>query len=504
MDGGSIPPSSTIDGLPTSLLLVNTDFTCSKVILALPFCLGTQEILMSFRRLAVISVITISASFGSVRSIESTQPNIAHAAAGDGITAYISPPFVQGPPSSAMATIQDFNGANFCSSLGVSNVGTFSGNCTTVSSSLGDFIFGGANTTSDQPTVGGTASQFVAAWGSQVLTLSFDANNQARYLGFWWSAGSSGNQVKMYSKVGGNDVLTATFTTNTLNTLLNTSGTPENSVLPPTPYPGSSSVTAINGSQYNKGYYFGRPTDHTALTPTALPLGYTNANVNQNIYSHAYLNVYASGSTSFSKVEFVGGGFEFDNIAVSNQLRTPSSELVLLQSVLGKTVDFRQNGGTGTMPAQTSDTASTLSPNAFTRSGYTFAGWSSTPTGTIEYTDVAAYGFASDLTLYAIWTANPATTTSTTVVSNNGSTTTSTTAPATVTTATTTAPTSTTTTQLFASSTSAPKNTAAEFSVNTQAENLPSTGIKPTSTIFIGFVALLTGLALRRRKYSKI
>jgi uncharacterized repeat protein (TIGR02543 family)/LPXTG-motif cell wall-anchored protein len=207
---------------------------------------------------------------------------------------------------------------------------------------------------------------------------------------------------------------------------------------------------------------------------------------------------------SFSKVEFVGGGFELDNIAVSDQVRTPSSELVLLQSVLGKTVDFRQNGGTGTMPAQTSDTASTLSPNAFTRSGYTFAGWSSTPTGTIEYTDVAAYGFASDLTLYAIWTANPATTTSTTVVSNNGSTTTSTTAPATVTTATTTAPTSTTTTQLFASSTSAPKNTAAEFSVNTQAENLPSTGIKPTSTIFIGFVALLTGLALRRRKYSKI
>jgi uncharacterized repeat protein (TIGR02543 family)/LPXTG-motif cell wall-anchored protein len=370
-----------------------------------------------------------------------------------------------------------------------------------VTDQLGDFIFGGANTTSDQPTVGGTASQFVAAWGSQVLTLSFDANNEARYLGFWWSAGSSGNQVKMYSKVGGNDVLTATFTTNTLNTLLNTSGTPENSVLPPNPYPGSSFVTAINGSQYNKGYYFGRPKDHTTLTPTALPLGYTNANVNQNIYSHAYLNVYASGSMSFSKIEFVGGGFELDNIAVSDQVRTPSSELVLLESVLGKSVGFRANGGVGTMPAQTSDTASTLSPNAFTHSGYTFAGWSTTPTGTIEYADVAAYGFASDLTLYAIWTAIPAVTPSTTVVANNGSTTTSTTAPVT---ATTTAPAATTTTQPSATSTSVPKNSAAEFSVKSQAENLPSTGSKPSSTIYIGFLALLTGLVLRRRKYSKI
>ena len=502
--------------------MVNTDFTCSKVNQAMPFRLGMQEILMSFRRLAVVSAITISASFGSVRSIESTQPDIAHAAAGDGITAYISPPFVQGPPSSANATIQDFNGANFCESLGSSNVGTFSGACTTVTDQLGDFIFGGANTTSDQPTVGGAASKFVAAWGAQVLTLSFAANSEARYLGFWWSAGSSGNQVKMYSKIGGNDVLTATFTTTTLNTLLNTSGTPENSVLPPSPYPGTSFVNAIDGSQYNKGYYFGRPKDHMTLSPTSLPFGYTRANVNQNIYSHAYLNVYASGSMSFSKVEFVGGGFELDNIAVSDQVRTPSSELVLLQSVLGKSVDFRANGGAGTMPAQTSDTASTLSPNAFTRSEYSFAGWSTTPTGTVEYTDVAAYGFASDLTLYAIWTANPATTPSAPVVPNNDSTTTSTTAPTTTTTSatapttapttsttaatttTTTAPAATTTTQPSATSTSVPENTAAESSVKIQAENLPSTGIKPMSTIYIGFVALLTGLVLRRRKYSRI
>jgi uncharacterized repeat protein (TIGR02543 family) len=122
--------------------------------------------------------------------------------------------------------------------------------------------------------------------------------------------------------------------------------------------------------------------------------------------------VYASGSISFSKVEFVGGGFELDNVAVSSHIRTPSAELVLLQSVLGKSVEFRANGGTGSMPAQTSDASTSLSANTFTRTGYTFAGWSSSPTGTVEYTDLATYSFSADLALHAIWTLDPVTTTS--------------------------------------------------------------------------------------------
>jgi uncharacterized repeat protein (TIGR02543 family) len=414
-----------------------------------------------------------------VRSIGSSQPNIAHASVGNGITAYISPPFVQGPPSSANATIEDFNAANFCSSLGLTGVGTFSGSCTTVTSSNGDFIFGGANSTSDQPTVGGAASQFVAAWSSQVLTLSFAANSEARYLGFWWSAGSAGNQVRLYNKVNGSDVLAATFTTNNLNTLFNTSGQVEGSVLPPDPYPGNSSVTALDGSQYNKGYYFGRPKDHMSLTPNALPLGYTRANVNQNIYSHAYLNVYASGSISFSKVEFVGGGFELDNVAVSSQIRTPSAELVLLQSVLGKSVEFRANGGTGSMPAQTSDTSTSLSANTFTRTGYTFAGWSSSPTGTVEYTDLATYSFSADLALHAIWTLDPVTTTSSPNVAV------------------------TTTTPTLAVNSASPTTTPVQpvQPVTSQAiaTSLPATGQGMSAALFATWI-LVVGVLLRRHR----
>jgi uncharacterized repeat protein (TIGR02543 family) len=128
--------------------------------------------------------------------------------------------------------------------------------------------------------------------------------------------------------------------------------------------------------------------------------------LDDNIYSHAYLNVFASGAISFSKVVFIGGGFEMDNVAVSDLNQTPSPELVLLQSVLGKSVEFRPNGGTGTMPAQTSDTSTTLTPIGFTRNGHTFAGWSLSPTGTVDYLERAEYGFGADVTLHAIWTLN--------------------------------------------------------------------------------------------------
>ena len=71
------------------------------------------------------------------------------------------------------------------------------------------------------------------------------------------------------------------------------------------------------------------------------------------------------------------------------------------------TVTFDANGGTGTMAPQTSSGSAALTLNTFTRTGYTFAGWSTTPTGAVVYADGATYNFSADLTLYAQWTGNP-------------------------------------------------------------------------------------------------
>jgi uncharacterized repeat protein (TIGR02543 family) len=72
-------------------------------------------------------------------------------------------------------------------------------------------------------------------------------------------------------------------------------------------------------------------------------------------------------------------------------------------------VTFNENGGTGTMSSQVAAVATALSTNAFTRDGFTFAGWNTAINGSgVSYSPGADYSFASDATLYAQWTAIPA------------------------------------------------------------------------------------------------
>ena len=76
----------------------------------------------------------------------------------------------------------------------------------------------------------------------------------------------------------------------------------------------------------------------------------------------------------------------------------------------GYTVSFDANGGTGKMSAQAFvyDVAQGLTPNAFTREGWTFVGWAANAAGAVVYADgakvsnltVAADG---EVTLFAVW-----------------------------------------------------------------------------------------------------
>jgi uncharacterized repeat protein (TIGR02543 family) len=71
-----------------------------------------------------------------------------------------------------------------------------------------------------------------------------------------------------------------------------------------------------------------------------------------------------------------------------------------------KTVSFNSNSGSGTMSNQVAGTATALNTNTFTRTGYTFARWSTAADGTgYTYADGANYAFTADQTLYAQWTA---------------------------------------------------------------------------------------------------
>ena len=72
----------------------------------------------------------------------------------------------------------------------------------------------------------------------------------------------------------------------------------------------------------------------------------------------------------------------------------------------GATVTFDANGGTGTMAPETGSAPAALTANAFTRTGYSFAGWNTAADGSgTAYADTASYPFSASVTLYAQWTA---------------------------------------------------------------------------------------------------
>jgi uncharacterized repeat protein (TIGR02543 family) len=95
-------------------------------------------------------------------------------------------------------------------------------------------------------------------------------------------------------------------------------------------------------------------------------------------------------------------------------LTTVAGATVTLYAVWGTnfyTVVYDPNGGGGTMvnTVIALGNSQNLRTNAFTRTGYTFAGWAASATGTAEYTDEQSVSdlastAGATVTLYAVWT----------------------------------------------------------------------------------------------------
>ena len=71
-------------------------------------------------------------------------------------------------------------------------------------------------------------------------------------------------------------------------------------------------------------------------------------------------------------------------------------------------VSFSANGGTGSMASETANAPTPLTADSFTRTGYTFAGWGTSPAGGAAYADGATFPFTANAVLYAQWKPNPA------------------------------------------------------------------------------------------------
>jgi uncharacterized repeat protein (TIGR02543 family)/LPXTG-motif cell wall-anchored protein len=347
-------------------------------------------------------ILTMIAAFFPLISLISALPAVA--APGDSIALYLSAPLVQGSSVNGAGTqTENFNsftgaawpGADCPSSTAVGTItsSTLTGGAQSGLSAcriLTPQGYGGAESQTADPSFGGNGTNFAATLyrdPNPAGTITFTFPSAVKYVGFWWSAGNAGNTVEFLN----NGIVVASYDSSQMMTLLGGSV--------PSPYPGSASLTSLNGSSYLKGRYFGNPRGFTTLTPN------TRSSIDDSSV-FAYLNLFLGGTTSVDAVRFSGQGFEFDNLTTSINQQTPDGSLVFASSVLGKSVQFMPNGSgvIGTMPAQTDSSTANLTANSFSRPGYTFIGWNTQANnqGT-PYSDQSSYNFANDLTLHAQW-----------------------------------------------------------------------------------------------------
>lgn len=214
-----------------------------------------------------------------------------------GVDIYMSAPTVQGTAITNGLTVENFNVAqtgNPCpSSIAL---GDITGDCNVEVAGT----YGGATADGDDPmpTTGGSGSNY-ASTANPSMEITISLNESAKYLGLWWSAGSPSNVVELYA----GDERVAHMSTQTLMTLLE-----------------AGTATSVGGTQYDTDDYYGNPRNRSLADSEPF----------------LYLNLYGTGGASFDRIVLSGGGFEFDNIAVSDLQQAPGDGEVGVEFIEGE------------------------------------------------------------------------------------------------------------------------------------------------------------------------
>ena len=237
-------------------------------------------------------VITLSTAVLAALPLSSAQAEVDY-----GVHVYMSAPKVQGTPLTGNFTTETFDSFEANSLPTTLSIGTV----TSQGRVENGGTYGGASATTGDPVTGGPSSKYMSTYtnpDSGLVPIVIDLTKPAKYLGLWWSAGSPSNQVKFFSE--GQEVASMT-TAGLINKL------------------SSPTLTAKDGTtNYTSADYYGNPVNGEADSEPFV-----------------YLNVYAIGGTSFDRVELSGGGFEFDNITVSDLETAPASSLVDVEFIPG-------------------------------------------------------------------------------------------------------------------------------------------------------------------------
>jgi|GEM_PF-3944828 Listeria/Bacterioides repeat len=188
------------------------------------------------------------------------------------------------------------------------------------------------------------------------------------------------------------------------------SGTGNNFQFTKTLYAGETVQIGIEAkSAADTGAYYMRIQQPTLRTITFMP----NGSVGDIYYDTIGQAETVLRNCQFTKANDVfkgwstsqGGDIVYENCATVTG--TSNETLYAVWDNSTCQVTYNANGGSGTMPGQTlSKVSRQLNANTFTRTGYTFGGWSTTSTGYIKYANRATVTRSGSVTLYAVWKPN--------------------------------------------------------------------------------------------------
>jgi uncharacterized repeat protein (TIGR02543 family) len=314
----------------------------------------------------------------------------------------------------------DANGGSGSMNSSTHTYGTSSALTTSVYTKTG-YTFAGWNTKADgtgtsyadgasvstlTTTSGGTVTLY-AQWTGIFYTVSYDANG---------GSGSMSNSMHTY---GTASVLTTNIYTKTGYTFTGWNTSADGKGASYADGASASTLTTISGATV---------TLYAQWTGISYAVKYdaNGGNGSMNSSTHTYgtssaltTNVYTKTGYTFAdwntKADGAGTSYS-DKALVSTLTTTPGATVTLYAQWTGisYTVSYDANGGSGSMSnsMHTYGTASVLTTNTYTKTGYTFSGWSTDIAGTgTSYTDgqsVLTLSTTSGaiVTLYAKWTAN--------------------------------------------------------------------------------------------------
>ena len=217
-----------------------------------------------------------------------------------------------------------------------------------------DPIFGGATTSSSDPVDIGAHSTYAAVYPDAPLTITFPSAK--KYVGFWWSAGSFGNNVSFLDESG-----TVVAELNADDIYNAVSANP---------------ITALDTKPYLSSDYFGHPGD---------------LNTDESGYSIRYdprepfVYIHAFSPIGFHAIQLSapGWGFEFDNLTTADTAPSVDPRLVRVRDIY----------------------ASQVLPTPSPKPGYEFKGWYSDSgfENCIGMPDDTYYPDSASSTLYPQW-----------------------------------------------------------------------------------------------------